>query len=145
MRKDIESIRLVFSALDSNDQTPEVGSELGPDMRPHKQAFKLYLAVCIGASGKGPRLLRTVSSSFPAGAAFVASPSGAHRQRACRTSIDALRSASSGVSKLVASHPCCQPEGDLFRHQPARACPSAKSLAAFLLRIGRECLWLAAW
>ncbi len=47
--------------------------------------------------------MRTVSSSFPAGAAIVASPSGPQRQRSCRGSLDVLRSASCGVSKLVAS------------------------------------------
>ncbi len=47
--------------------------------------------------------MRTVSSSFPAGAAVVASPSGSQRQRSCRGSLDVLRSASCGVSKLVAS------------------------------------------
>ena len=56
-----------------------------------------------GMSGRGQRLLRTVSSSFPAGAVIVASPSSAQRQRSWRGSLDVLRSASCGVSKLVAS------------------------------------------
>ena len=55
------------------------------------------------AGGMGSRLLRTVSSSFPAGTAVVASPSAAQRQRAYRGSLDVLRSASSRVSKPVAS------------------------------------------
>ena len=64
----------------------------------------LSCAFYAGMSGRGgQRLMRTVSSSFPVGAAVVASPSGAHRQRSCRGSLDVLRSASCGVSKLVAS------------------------------------------
>ena len=55
------------------------------------------------AGGMGSRLLRTVSSSFPAGTAVIVSPSAAQRQRTCRGSLDVLRSASSRVSKLVAS------------------------------------------